>query len=87
MSVDRYDFFAVYLVKLKFAFGAQYRNINTDESQKIGSVNGIIITTVVHGSPAAAAGVAGDIVINATVNQQLIKGSLLISCFINKGNA
>jgi S1-C subfamily serine protease len=66
MSVDRFDFLAVYLVKVKYAFGAQYRNLNATESQQVGTVNGVVLTTVVHGSPAAAAGfLPGDIVLKA----------------------
>ena len=64
MSVDRFDFLAVYLVKVKYAFGAQYRNLNAAESQQVSTVNGVVLTTVVHGSPAAAAGfLPGDIVL------------------------
>jgi membrane-associated protease RseP (regulator of RpoE activity) len=66
MSVDRFDFLAVYLVKVRSAFGAQYRNLNTTESKQVGTVNGVVLATVVHGSPAAAAGfLPGDIVMKA----------------------
>jgi hypothetical protein len=66
MSVDRFDFLAVYLVKVKYAFGAQYRNLNATESHQVGTVKGVVLTTVVHGSPAAAAGfLPGDIVLKA----------------------
>jgi hypothetical protein len=69
MSIDRYDFFAVYLAKIRFAFGANYRNLTTSESQQLGSVNGVTLITIIHGSPAAAAGfVPGDII--TKVNDQ-----------------
>lgn len=64
MSVDRYDFLAIYLVKVKYAFGVQYRNLNSAESRQVSTVNGVVLTTVVHGSPAAAAGfLPGDVVL------------------------
>lgn len=63
MSIDQYDFLAVYLVKVRQAFGAFYRNLNPQESQDAGSVNGVVLTVVVHGSSAATAGfLPGDLV-------------------------
>jgi PDZ domain len=63
MSVDRYDCLAIYFVRVKYAFGAQFRNLNSQESQQVGTVNGVSLTVVVHGSPAAAGGLLpGDII-------------------------
>ena len=63
ISIDRYDFLAVYLVKVKFSLGAGARDLNAQEAQGIGSVNGVVVTSVVYGSPAASAGlVPGDII-------------------------
>jgi len=63
MSFDRYDFLAVYFVRVKSAFGAQSRNLNAQESQQAGTVNGAVLLAVVRASPAAAAGfLPGDIV-------------------------
>jgi PDZ domain len=63
ITINRYDYAAVYLAKVRFAFGGNFRNLNAEESQQIGSVNGVAVVAVVHGSPAAAAGfVPGDIV-------------------------
>ena len=71
ISIDRYDFLAYYLVKIRYAFGANYRNLTTSESQQIGSVNGVALIGVAHGSPAAAAGfVPGDII--TKVNDQVV---------------
>jgi hypothetical protein len=71
ISIDRYDFLAYYLAKIRPIFGANYRNLTTSESQQIGSVNGVTLSGVVHGSPAAAAGfVPGDII--TKVNDQVV---------------
>ncbi len=68
MSVYRFYFLAVYLVKVKYAFGAQYRNLNATESQQVGTVNGVVLTTVVHVACAAAGFLPGDIVLKADVS-------------------
>jgi hypothetical protein len=71
ISIDRYDFLAYYLVKIRYSFGAHYRNLTTSESQQIGSVNGVTLIGIAHGSPAAAAGfVPGDII--TKVNDQAV---------------
>lgn len=66
ISIDHYDYLAVYLVQVRVVFGAQFRNLNNDEAQTAGTVNGVMITAVVHGSPAADAGLLpGDALIDA----------------------
>ncbi len=63
MSVNRYDFLAIYFVRVKHAFGAQTRNLNAQESQQVGTVNGAVLTAIVRASPAAASGfLPGDII-------------------------
>jgi hypothetical protein len=65
ISVDRYDYLAVYLVKARFTFGAIYRDLTSEEAQIAGSVNGVMISAVVHGSPAADAGLLpGDAIVD-----------------------
>jgi len=71
INIDRYDFLAIYLVRIKHAFGAQWRNLTTSESQQIGTVNGVTLETVVYRSPAAEAGfLPGDII--TKVNDQVV---------------
>jgi hypothetical protein len=71
MSIDRYDFSAYYLAKVRPTFGANFRNLTTSESQQIGSVNGVTLITIVYGSRAAQAGfVPGDII--TKVNDQVV---------------
>jgi len=66
ISIDRYDALAIYLIKVKYVFGARYRNLNPSEAKSAQSVNGVVITTVIPGSPAAAAGfLPGDFVLSA----------------------
>ena len=63
ISVDRYDFLAVYLVKVRSIFGAQFRNLTATESQQVGTVNGVVLTVVINGTPAASVGfLPGDII-------------------------
>jgi S1-C subfamily serine protease len=63
VSVDCYDFLAFYLAKVKYVFDGQYRNLSSEESKQLGSVNGVVLVSVIHGSPAAATGfLPGDII-------------------------
>lgn len=64
ISADHYDYLAVYLVKARFAFGASYRNLSDKEARTVGK--GVMIVAVVHGSPAADAGLLpGDAIVRA----------------------
>lgn len=66
ISVDRYDYLAVYLVKARFTFGANFRDLTNEEAKAVGSVNGVMVIAVVHGSPAADAGLLpGDAIVDA----------------------
>jgi hypothetical protein len=66
LTIRRYDALAIYLVKVKFVLGANFRNLNALESQHVGSVNGVVLVAVVRGSPAAAAGfLPGDVIAKA----------------------
>ena len=63
MSIPRYEFLAVYLVKAKVWFGALYRAVTPQQAQEAGTVDAVQLMVVVHGSPAAGAGLLpGDIV-------------------------
>jgi hypothetical protein len=52
MTVHRYDYGALYLVKTRYAFGARFRDLTDDEHRAIQSNKGVCITIVVEGSPA-----------------------------------
>jgi membrane-associated protease RseP (regulator of RpoE activity) len=66
VSIDRYDYLAVYLVKVRYLLGANFRNLTNEEAQAAGTVNGVTIVNVVHGSPAADVGLLpGDSIIIA----------------------
>ena len=56
LTVRRYDGLAIYFVKEKYSFGALFRGLSPEETKSVGTVNGVTLTVVVRGSPAAAAG-------------------------------
>lgn len=63
LSISRYEFLAIYLVKAKVWFGAVCLSLTPEAAQAVGTVDAVRVAVVVHGSPAAAAGlVPGDIV-------------------------
>jgi PDZ domain len=63
ISISRYEFVAVYLIKVKLSFGALYKPVTPEQAQEVGTVDALQITVVVHGTPAAEAGLLpGDIV-------------------------
>jgi hypothetical protein len=51
-SVTRFDFGAVYYVKSRPRFGAYYRDLTSEERQKLQSNKGVALTLVVNDSPA-----------------------------------
>lgn len=83
LTIRRYAGLAIYLVKMKFAFGANYRNLNPLESQRVGSVNGVVLLAVVRGSPAAAAGfLPGDAIVKA--DGQPVVDSMQLGSFLEQ---
>lgn len=66
VSTRRYDFQAVYLVKRKYSFGAQFEPLTDEERASIQSNKGVRIAAVVNDTPAFEADVlVGDIVVSA----------------------
>lgn len=63
-SVDRYDYFAAYWIKLKPPlFGVHARELTTELRQKIGSNKGVVVFAVMRNSPAWSADVLKDDII------------------------
>ena len=63
LSIPRYEFLAVYLIKARIWFGTMYNAVTPQQAQEAGSVDAVQLTVIVHGSPAAEAGLLpGDIV-------------------------
>lgn len=63
ISISRYEFVAIYLIKVKLWFGALYKAVTPEQAQEVGTVDALQLTAVVHGTPAAEAGLLpGDIV-------------------------
>jgi hypothetical protein len=74
ITVDRYDYGAVFFVKRRFAFGANWRDLNDLERRNMQTNKGVYILYVVEGAPAYEADVlSGDIVL--AVNGQSVNGS------------
>lgn len=64
MTVNRYDYGAVYFVKIKYIFGANWRALTNEERAALQSNSGVYITTVVNDTPAFVNDVlAGDILL------------------------
>lgn len=63
MTVNRYDYGAVYFVKLKFILGVQWQPLNSEERQLVQSNSGLYVNTVVNGTPAFRSDILpGDII-------------------------
>ncbi|MEQ1802155.1 MAG: PDZ domain-containing protein [Gammaproteobacteria bacterium] len=63
VTVNRSDYAAVYLVKRRYAFGANFRDLNDEERQELETNQGVVIVAVVDDTPAFRADVLpGDIV-------------------------
>jgi hypothetical protein len=72
-NVRRNDFDAVYFVKVHARFGAFYNSTDSATRTRLQTNAGVVIMTIVDGSPAAIADVLpGDIVL--TVNGQRVDG-------------
>ena len=73
MTVNRYDYGAVYFVKLAYIFGANWRDLSNDERSALQSNSGVYITSVVNDTPAFRNDVlAGDIIVK--IDGQTIYG-------------
>lgn len=74
MTVSRYDFGAIYFVKVKIQFGAYFRDLSDAERGSLQTNKGAAITLIVDGSPAYNCDVlVGDIVL--TVNGERVSGA------------
>lgn len=64
-STDRFDYGAIYLVKRTYVFGANWRDLNDSERQKLQSNKGVYVLGVVNDSPAFNSDVlVGDIILS-----------------------
>lgn len=63
VTVDYNDYVALYLVQVRWRFGAMYRNLNDGERRAIQSNKGVSVTVIVNGSPAYLADILpGDVI-------------------------
>jgi hypothetical protein len=73
MTVNRYDYGAVYFVKRSYIFGANWRDLTNDERSALQSNSGVYVITVVNDTPAFRNDVlAGDIILK--IDGQTIYG-------------
>lgn len=73
MTVERYDFGAMYFVKVKMQFGAYFRDLNDAERSGLETNKGAAVVLIVDGSPAYNHDVlVGDIVLS--VNGERVTG-------------
>ena len=83
MTTNRYNYGAVYFVKRKYSFGANWRDLNNQERAQIQSNSGVMIIVVVNDTPAFRNDVlVGDIVVK--VNSQPIYGQQSMSDALSK---
>lgn len=65
LSVNHYNYMAVYFVKLKHNLGAVWRDLTEEERAVLESNKGVVVQTVVKGSPAFRNDIlVGDIVLS-----------------------
>jgi PDZ domain len=63
MTVNRYQFGALYLVKVRFHLGVRDRDLSDQERQELQTNRGVYVITVVDGTPAYASDILpGDII-------------------------
>lgn len=73
VTVNYNDYAAFYFVKIRWRFGALYRDLSDAERQDIGSNKGVSISVVVDDSPAFTADLlVGDVI--TAVNGQAVTG-------------
>jgi membrane-associated protease RseP (regulator of RpoE activity) len=73
MTVHRYEYGAVYFVKIRYSLGAQFRDLTDDERRQLQSNRGAVVTAVIDGSPAYVSDVIpGDIIV--ALNGQAANG-------------
>jgi S1-C subfamily serine protease len=64
MTVNRYNYGAVYFIKRTYILGADLRDLTNEERAKLQSNSGLFVTAVVNDTPAFRNDVlAGDIIV------------------------
>jgi S1-C subfamily serine protease len=74
MTVNRYDYGAIYFVKVRMPFGAYFRDLSDAERGSLETNKGAAVALIVDGSPAYNCDVlVGDIVL--AVNGERVSGA------------
>lgn len=71
MTVNRYDYGAVYFIKQKFVLGVQWRPLKSEERQELQSNSGLYVNTVVNGTPAFRSDILPGDIIESVNGQKL----------------
>jgi hypothetical protein len=78
MTVNRYDYGALYFVRRRYSLGANFRDLNDDERRQLQTNRGAYINLVVDGSPAYESDILpGDVIV--AVNGHAVNGSAGLS--------
>jgi membrane-associated protease RseP (regulator of RpoE activity) len=65
VTLKRYEYGAVYLVKRRQLLGAQFRDLNNEERSRLQTNRGVVVVVVVDGTPAYESDVlTGDIIVS-----------------------
>jgi hypothetical protein len=83
MTVHRFDYGALYLVKRHYSLGVLYRDLNDGERRALESNQGVCVTVVVNGSPAFRSDVlVGDFIV--AIDGQQVFGQAGFSDLLGK---
>ncbi|MEO8804127.1 MAG: PDZ domain-containing protein [Rudaea sp.] len=83
VSTARYDYGAVYFVKRKYIFGANWRDLSDAERSTLQSNSGVYVTSVVNDTPAFRNDVlAGDIIVK--IDGQAVYGTQAASEILHR---
>lgn len=72
MTVNRFDYGAVYFIKGRFPFGAFVRDLNDKERSDLESNQGVIVLTTVNNSPAFLSNILPDDIIISIDNTTIL---------------
>lgn len=83
MTVNRYDYGAVYLIKQKFILGVHWRPLESQERQLLQSNSGLYVDAVANGTPAFDSDILpGDII--ESLNGQKVYDAKIASSLLGQ---
>ncbi len=65
VTIQRFDYGAIYLVKVRQSFGAFFRELSNEERRELQTNRGVLVTTIVDDTPAFASDILpGDVIVS-----------------------